>query len=198
MVSTPTEFFTRVAVAAARLESELSQAMSQTRLAHVRRVERYAVWLAGRFGEEPERARLAALGHDLAREWPEEQIRSVALTDGLPVSQLEREVPKILHGRAAAVRLFHHFQVCDPEILAAVRNHTLGAPGMSRLEKIIYCADYLEPGRPYIEPAFRRYVEELELDAMICASVEHNNRRGHSPAPRTSAMYRELCGEVGL
>lgn len=65
---------------------------------------------------------------------------------------------------------------------------------MGRLEKILFCADYLEPGRPYIERDFRVRVEQLDLDEMVCACVEHNTNRGHEPAERTISMYRELCG----
>ena len=37
----------------------------------------------------------------------------------------------------------------DKAILNAVLNHTTGRPEMSRLEKIIYIADYIEPGRKH-------------------------------------------------
>jgi nicotinate-nucleotide adenylyltransferase len=184
----------RTEVACSRVEAYVRAELSSSRLEHVLGVAEYAVFLAGRFGEDQSRARLAALAHDLAREWPPDVMEQTALTDGLPVSTLEREVPKVLHGRAAAVYLREHFHVRDEEVLSAIRNHTLGNTGMSRLEKILFCADYLEPGRKYIEPAFRDRVEQLDLDEMVCACVEHNTRRGHDPADRTLAMYRELCG----
>lgn len=184
----------RVALVCTRIEAHIRTELSPKRLRHVLSVTEYAEFLADRFGESPSRARLAALGHDMAREWNPEEIREWAVSDGLPVSQLENEVPKILHGRAAAVIMKTRFHVCDAEVIRAVRSHTLGVEGMSPLEKILYCADYLEPGRSYIEREFRTYVEQLSLDEMVCACVEHNTNRGHEPAERTISMYRELCG----
>jgi nicotinate-nucleotide adenylyltransferase len=195
MTSTAHEDAGRLETATEQVEAYIREHLSEPRLRHVEGVARYAVWLAERFGEDPTRARLAALAHDMAREWPEDEMREWALSDGLGESGLEREKPKILHGRAAARMLHMHYGVSDPEILAAIRSHTLGERRMGRLEKILYCADYLEPGRPYIENEFREEVESLDLDAMVCACVEHNTRRGHAPAEESLSMYRELCGK---
>ena len=35
----------------------------------------------------------------------------------------------------------------DYEVLCAIESHTTGKPAMTLLEKIIYIADYIEPGR---------------------------------------------------
>ncbi len=195
MTSTNGDLASRVKIVSARLERALLDALSTRRREHVLGVASYAEWLATRFGEDPARARLAALAHDIAREWDEEKTREWALSDGLGESALEREVPKLLHGRAAAVVLRHEYQICDEEVLAAVRSHTLGDTEMTLLQKVLYCADYLEPQRAHVEPEFRDQVEPLDLDAMLCACVDHNTRRGHDPANPTLAMYRELCGK---
>lgn len=195
MPSTQSDSASRTVVAAVRVEREMERALSPARRTHVLGVAEYAMALARRFGEDPERARLAALGHDIAREWDDAAVQRLAFSDGFPVSELERRQPKVLHGRAAAVILRETFHVCDEEVLAAVRTHTLGDVGMTRLQKLLYCADYLETGRPYIEPEFRARVERLGLDEMLCACVEHNYRRGHEPADRTLAMYSETCGK---
>ena len=39
------------------------------------------------------------------------------------------------------------YHVYDADIINAILNHTTGRPGMSLLEKIIFIADYIEPGR---------------------------------------------------
>jgi nicotinate-nucleotide adenylyltransferase len=195
MTSIAVELSSRVAIAAARIERALEDGLTPARRAHVLGVASYAVWLAGRFGEDPSRARLAALGHDMTREWDPDEMYAWAIDDGRPLSALERSTPKLLHGRAAAVLLRREYQVCDAEVLAAVRDHTLGATGMTPLQKILFCADYLEPGRPFIEPEFRSHVEGLGLDEMLCACVEHNAGRGHELAERTREMYREICGK---
>ena len=45
------------------------------------------------------------------------------------------------------INAFHYAGVKDEDILNAIRYHTTGRPGMSLLEKIIFVADYIEPGR---------------------------------------------------
>ena len=39
------------------------------------------------------------------------------------------------------------YKVEDSDIINAILNHTTGRPEMSVLEKIIFIADYIEPGR---------------------------------------------------
>ena len=53
----------------------------------------------------------------------------------------------------------------DKDILNAVLNHTTGRPEMSRLEKIIYIADYIEPNRkkaPNLEEIRNLAFEDLD------------------------------------
>ena len=49
-------------------------------------------------------------------------------------------------GKYLAQKQFH---IEDEDILNAILYHTTGRPQMSMLEKIIYVADYIEPGRKH-------------------------------------------------
>jgi nicotinate-nucleotide adenylyltransferase len=77
----------------------------------------------------------------------EDELRRFAKKDGKPISRLERKKPSLLHSRAGAVLLRERFGVGDEEVLAAVRDHTLGSSAMGPLEKIVYIADKIEPTR---------------------------------------------------
>lgn len=66
---------------------------------------------------------------------------------GLPVSSVEKENPSLLHARLGAYLAHEKYGVKDEEIIYAIESHTTGRPGMSMLEKIVYIADYIEPGR---------------------------------------------------
>ncbi len=87
---------------------------------------RLAEKLAERYGEDVRKAQIAAIYHDACRD----------------AGNLE-------HGPAAAERIQSDFGVLDEDIVNAIRWHTTGRPGMSRLEKLIYVADSLEPGRSF-------------------------------------------------
>ena len=60
---------------------------------------------------------------------------------------MERLNPALIHGKLGAFYAKTKYQVEDEEILSAIRYHTTGHPDMTVLEKIIYLADYIEPGR---------------------------------------------------
>ena len=65
----------------------------------------------------------------------------------LEISEIERKNPSLLHAKLGAYLAKDKYDIEDEEILMAIRSHTTGRPGMSLLEKIVYIADYMEPGR---------------------------------------------------
>jgi nicotinate-nucleotide adenylyltransferase len=77
----------------------------------------------------------------------EDELKRFAKKDGKPISRLERKKPSLLHSRAGAVLLRECFGINDEEVLAAVRDHTVGSLTMGPLEKIVYIADKIEPTR---------------------------------------------------
>ena len=81
----------------------------------------------------------------------------------------------------------------DPEILSAIRWHTLGGPEMTPLEALIYTVDCIEPGRkpyPGIEDSRALAETDIYAAARLCArqSVEYVRRRGGALHPRTLEM----------
>ena len=60
---------------------------------------------------------------------------------------MEYESPFLLHAKLGAYLAETIYEVKDPEILHAIKVHTTGAADMSVLDKIIYIADFIEPGR---------------------------------------------------
>ena len=125
----------------------------------------------------PARARLAGLLHDCAKYYTDsEQIR---LCDkyGIELTLTERENPSLIHGKLGAYLAEHRYGVDDEEILSAIRLHTVGKPGMSTLEKLIYIADYIEPGR--VIPEAKTPLDELrksvkkDLDGTLVKVIEN-------------------------
>lgn len=148
--------------------------------------------LSLRFGAPGYKAYFAGISHDLAREWAPERLIERAQQDGEPLSEIEEKRPVLLHGRAAAVALQEEFGITDREILEAVRHHTLGGPGLSNLARVLYVADYIEPGRPYVDADLQEAVDDASsLDELICIVVDHARSMGKNLAPETVAMYEE-------
>ena len=188
-------------------ESYARERLSDKRYAHTLRVAETAEHLAKLHGLDPERARLAGLLHDTAREVGKEELLRVAEEDGLPVGGFERERPILLHGPVAAELAMEDLGVEDGEILDAVRAHTTGEPGMGPLALALFVADKIEPGReqPGVED-LRELASVSLLRAARAAledSISYNERRdrpAHLKSRQTLEWLRgsgdERPGEV--
>jgi predicted HD superfamily hydrolase involved in NAD metabolism len=103
--------------------------------------------LAQQHGLDPKKAAQAGLMHDLAKYFQPEQLLEWARTHLLPLDPVDIANPHLLHAPVSALVAQGEFGICDPEILAAIRDHTLGKPQMSLLSCVVFLADSLEPGR---------------------------------------------------
>jgi predicted HD superfamily hydrolase involved in NAD metabolism len=180
-----------------RLAHAVRDALGQDhRYAHVVRVARLAERLAVRHGEDPERARLAGLLHDVARLYSAERLVVESEARGLEIDAFERANPIVLHARLGAEIVRERFDINDPGILDAIRRHTVAAAGMSGLDTIVYLADALEPGRdfPEREDLEALAFEDLEraLAAVLHSSIAYLRARGLAPAPQTLAALETL------
>lgn len=143
------------------------------RFRHSRDVSRTAVRLAERWGADIEKARIAGILHDCARSLKGEALLSAVKEFGLMPSELELAQPALLHAPLGALLAQERFGVKDPEILQAIRRHTTGAAEMTLLDKIIYLADYIEPGRNF--PGVEK-IREMAAHSLGEALLEAYNR----------------------
>ncbi|AEJ61328.1 metal dependent phosphohydrolase [Spirochaeta thermophila DSM 6578] len=172
----------------------LKRLVGPARYRHSLRVATLCREIARREGVSIVSAHVAGLSHDLARDLPRDVL--VAFVPCLEdVGKHEVEHPVLLHGAVAAHLLAHVYGLPIPEILEAVRHHTLGAPGLGPLGQILFCADYLEPQRTHISREEAGRILSLPLPDMVCAVVEHMERSGFPVHPVTMEMYRALREE---
>jgi predicted HD superfamily hydrolase involved in NAD metabolism len=170
-------------------ESYARELLSDKRYAHTLRVAETAERLARLHGLDPERARLAGLLHDMAREIGKEELLRVAEEDGLPVGDFERERPILLHGPVAAKLAKEDLGVEDGEVLDAVRAHTTGEPGMGPLALALFVADKIEPGREQSGVEDLRELAPVSLHRAARAALEdaisYNERRDRPAHPKS-------------
>lgn len=178
-------------------EGLIAERLSPRRRDHAHRVAAEAVALAERFGASPEKAELAGLLHDYCRELSDEDTLAAAARYGIPVSPVEARRPKILHGPVAAAELSE--RGLDPEVASAIRLHTVGAAGMTTLQKCVYLADYLEPGRDFPGVNEVRELATTSLDRALGAAARLTLLdivgRGRGVVPAALALYNETHGE---
>lgn len=136
----------------------LQEKLTERRFIHSVGVEYTAACMAYKFDVDAQKARIAGLLHDCAKCIPREEKLRKAEKFGLPVNVSERANPDLLHGKLGAYYARKRYGVEDPEILSAITYHTTGHPNMSKLDQIIFIADFIEPNRKMIPslPEIRR------------------------------------------
>lgn len=151
----------------------LAAELRPARFRHSRDVSRTAIRLSERWGADIEQARIAGILHDCARSLKGDALLSAVKGEGLLPSEIELMQPALLHAPLGAVWAQKRFGVDDPAILQAIRRHTTGAMNMTLLDKIIYLADYIEPGRNF--PGVEK-IRELAAVGLDEALLEAYNR----------------------
>ena len=154
------------------LMQKIQMRMSEQRFKHVLGVEETAVALAKKYGASPEKASIAALTHDYAKERPDEEFKMVIVRDGFDPELLNYN-NAIWHGLVGASFGERELGLTDAEILHAIRVQTTGAAKMSLLDKIIYVADYIEPGRDFPGVQDARAIAWADLDDAVAFETKH-------------------------
>jgi predicted HD superfamily hydrolase involved in NAD metabolism len=179
-----------------KLISELGMRMSAKRLQHSLGVSATAQLLAEKFGCDQEKARLAGLLHDVAREVPLNELLPRCQAFGIVVSDIEQAELVLLHAPLAAKIAQAEFGIIDVQVLQAIILHTTGGLAMTKLDKIVYLADVIEPGRNFIGVDKIRKVARKDLDKALLAALDqsicHIVKRCGLLHPGTIAARNEL------
>ena len=174
--------------------------LSEKRYTHTKNVKKMAVKLAKRWGADPEKAALAAILHDAAKELPRERQLQIFEENAIIAENAPSRPSPVWHGIAAAILCETEWDVQDPEVLSAIRCHTTGKPGMSLLDKIIYLADMTSAERsfPGVEALRREAFEDLDR-AMLHAlkrSIDFVKEKGGRLDSDSVAAYEELRAQL--
>lgn len=158
------------------------------RMPHVLGTEHEAAVLARRYGADVTSARIAALLHDCTKKLSMEEQLALCEQYGIALDELERKNLKLLHAKTGAAIARDLFGVSD-EIYWAIYWHTTGKADMTKLEKVIYLADYIEPSRdfPGVEKLRRAVHADLEQGLLMALedSIEEMRQRGNPVHPNT-------------
>jgi len=174
------------------LERELRERITRRRFSHSIGVRDTAVALAGMYGCDEEKAGAAGLLHDIARDMPLVTMQSIVTMKGIVTTQsvvvtrgivtrqnnssgqndtLLREAlfssPGLLHAYAGRIIAQRDFGVRDEDILKSIELHTTGGRGMTVLNKVVFVADYIEPGRSLRGVETARAIAQRSLDEAV-------------------------------
>lgn len=162
--------------------------LKEKRIKHVEGVELVSAALARAYGEDEYSARLAAMLHDCAKKLSLSEQLDVCKKYGYEPDELERESESLLHSKAGALIARNEFSV-PAEVSEAIKWHTTGKENMTKLEKIVYLADMIEPTRDFPGVGEIRNEAARNLDAAVCMAlertIEHCIERGLTVHPNS-------------
>lgn len=181
-----------------KLKNWLQARVSGGRYMHSLGVMEAATELAEMHGVDPGPLRQAALLHDCAREFSNEDLVATAEEWRLPVREVDRRSPVLLHGKLAVVIGERELGLSEPAVLSAVRWHTAGHPEMTLSDKLFYLADVTEPTRQYAWVAGLRALAHEDVDQAVLMAIgintDHLDRTGRTVDPDTYEL-RDLLLE---
>ncbi len=122
----------------------LKENLNEERYNHSIGTMEQAVELAGMLNLNQEKARIAGLMHDCAKCFPNDKLLKIIHDELTDVQDYELVNYKTLHAPVSAYIAKTEFGITDPEILSAIRWHTLGKVEMTDFEKMIFLADKIE------------------------------------------------------
>jgi nicotinate-nucleotide adenylyltransferase len=177
---------------------QLQKTLSKERYRHTLGVEQTAVKLAELYGEDPEKARVASLLHDCARCLDSAEMRRlVGERTG------DTALRALMHAPAGAALARKKYGIQDDRILSAIRWHTTGHEGMTKLEKIVYLADFIEPNRatyPGLEELRGEAFRDLDRAVRMAAesTMRYVRARGLEPDENTMKMLNSERSTEGI
>ncbi|ENH97589.1 metal dependent phosphohydrolase [Gracilibacillus halophilus YIM-C55.5] len=122
--------------------------LKRPRYEHTIRVMETALELAELYGADQKKVELAAIFHDYAKYRDSEEMKRWIISEKLPQDLLDHHV-ELWHGPVGSKMIQKEVGIYDESIASAIYWHTTGTDLMGLMDKIIFIADYIEPGRDF-------------------------------------------------
>ena len=156
------------------LDNYIKQHLLENRYIHTLGVVETAVKLAEINGVDKEKAEIAAMLHDMAKNMSIYDLKDILEKNNITLTPDEEVTPELWHSMVAPILSKEIFNIQDEEILSAMRWHTTGKANMSILDKIIYIADMIEPGRNFPGVDHIREITFNDLEKGLLEGMTHS------------------------
>ena len=174
----------------------LRRDLKPKRFEHSLCVAREAKRLAAKYGADENKAYLAGLVHDATKNHSAEKQLKIFERFGIILSDVEAGSEKLWHAISGAAVAKNDFGICDEEILSAIRCHTTAKANMTKLETVLYIADFTSLDRDYDDVDVMRTLADESLEAALryalCYTVKDLCERELAIHPDTLYAYNEI------
>jgi predicted HD superfamily hydrolase involved in NAD metabolism len=179
----------------------VKEQLTEHRYQHTLGVMETAISLANQYGADVKKAELAAIFHDYAKFRPKEEMKEIIVSQGFPTDLLDYN-SELWHAPVGAYLVEKEAGITDSDVLDAIRFHTSGRPSMTLLEKIIYLADYIEPGRHFPGVDEVRDMAKENLDRALLKAVQNTifflMKKNQTVYPDSFYTYNDLVKNRGI
>lgn len=181
------------------IHKDLRGLLSNFRYEHSVRVAEEARKLANYYHYDAEKAYVAGLVHDIAKEFDQTENQKWIEKYHLDKKWLSFDCSNIIHAEVGALVISEWYGL-DEEICNAVRYHTVGHVPMSLLEKIIFVADKIEPGKKYVGIELERKMAYQNLDQALVLCLQNQKKKlesaGKNIYPESEELLKFLLSQV--
>lgn len=131
------------------LKIRLKERLTEERFKHSIGVYQTCLRLAKIYKISEEKAAIAGLLHDYARDLSEIELREYINQYKIDIDDIINNQIVLAHGYVGAELIKNELDILDEDILNSIKFHTTGRMNMSELEKIVFLSDYIEPNRSF-------------------------------------------------
>lgn len=154
-----------------QIDTYLKENLKESRYEHVMGVKETAIKLAQKYNVDVEKAKIAALCHDCAKNMTDNELLNMIKEHNINLDWISLKNIQITHGLVATIIMKEKMDIEDIDIINAVKYHTTGRNNMSMLEKIIYLADIIEPQRDFEGVENLREWAFIDIDKAMIESL---------------------------
>ncbi|WP_404443845.1 bis(5'-nucleosyl)-tetraphosphatase (symmetrical) YqeK [Sutcliffiella horikoshii] len=173
--------------------------LTERRYIHTVGVMEAAIELAERYDVDTQKAELAAIFHDYAKFRDKEEMRRIIIDQKMPHDLLQFH-DELWHAPVGAYLVEKEAGITDGEVLEAIRCHTSGKINMTPLDKVLYVADYIEPGRDFPGVDQVRESAKSSLDIAVIQAMKNTImyllKRNQPIYPDTFQAYNDMTMKV--
>ena len=186
-----------------KIRKKVKKYLDQDRYEHTLGVMYTSASLAMCYGEDVNDAMIAGLLHDCAKCIPPKKKIRLCKKYHIHITESEYANPSLLHAKLGAYIAAEKYHIKDQMILSAIHCHTTGKPHMTMPDKILFIADYIEPGRDKAKNLdFIRKLAFEDLDRAVYQitkdTLEYLNYKGRAVDQMTVKTYFYYKEKLGI
>ncbi|MCM2531578.1 bis(5'-nucleosyl)-tetraphosphatase (symmetrical) YqeK [Neobacillus pocheonensis] len=177
----------------------VKEQLTEHRYQHTLGVMETAIKLAEQYGADVEKGEIAAIFHDYAKFRPKEEMKKIIKEQGFSKDLLEFN-GELWHAPVGAYLVEREVGITDQEVLDAIRYHTSGRTEMTLLDKVVYLADYIEPGRHFPGVEEVREIAKESLEKALIKAIQNTilflMKKNQTVYPDTFHTYNDLVQKL--